>query len=179
MVVGGYGAMVNFHNAIESKFRNYNIISDNLFISKQDGNKLKAGFQYTKYEGLNGASIKFAYNPLFDDPNEFTTIDPTTGRTLASHDFYLLNVGDYAGSPNISLFQKSGNGYNRGMVSWYEAGGASPGGAGASGSSSGMFDLGSAQMKSNGKDGYTYHWLTERMLVVQNPQSCGIIKYVQ
>jgi hypothetical protein len=177
IIVGGYGAMVNFHNAIESKFRNYNIISDNLFISKQDGNKLKAGFQYNKYEGLNGATIKFAYNPVFDDPNEFTAIDPGTGRPYASNDFYLLNVGDYAGSPNISLFQKAGNGYNRGMVSWYEGGGVIPGGSGQSGSASGMFDLGSASMRSNSKDAYTYHWLTERMLVVQNPQSCGIIKY--
>lgn len=89
--------------------------------SKYTNNGLQAGYQYVKYNLMNGGSLELIHNPLYDDRTINFDIDPVTGYPKESMRFTFLdfeNGGD--GSSNIQWIDKKGGfkvGYLGGLQS--------------------------------------------------------------
>lgn len=147
------------------------VVNGDYFIHQKEGTKLSFGAQFTTYEGLWNTKFTLVRHKYFDNKRLFTEIDPRTGYTLKSFEGYVINVGNYDGTPNLQMFAKGGDGENRSMKRWVTEGGTTYNSGGAS--SKAMTD---AVMRSNGFDGFKMHFLSQRMVVIHNPFCCGRIR---
>lgn len=159
-LVTGMGGMQEFDRVISQEAANYNLV-DSTFVHKLSGENLGFGANFRRYVGLLGTTINVIYNPMWDNRNIHTRLDPESGLPTESFRMVALDFGDYDGESNISLVSKSGDGYNRSKIMWYTAGAHVPHGAPES------------SIRSHAKDGWALHWLSERGIKVKNPLSCG------
>lgn len=169
MVFGGHGFIKSFDTAmrrsIGADLGSY-VLQGDYFIHKKTGNTLAYGSQFTTYKGLLGTEFTVVHHPYFDNKEIFTAIDPETGFTQKSFEGYFLDFSDYDATPNIQMFCKGVDGEDRRMRQWFTAG-----------STEYKFGNSSeAVLRSNGFDGFKYHVLSERMIVIMNPLGCGTIK---
>jgi len=123
------------------------------------GQELSLGGQFTTYKGLNGTEITLKHLPMYDDPIINRTLHPQSGRPLESYRFTFLDFGLYDGESNIVKVAKK----DREMVMWHTAGSVDPSGHAKS----------TSTMRSDNKDGYSVHYLSECGIMVKNPMSCG------
>lgn len=122
-LTGDYG-LKNVHNAGSEWMKMHGIVKNIEHLTVSDsasfssGPALAVGFQITKFNLVNGISVEFMYNPLNDDRELFSAVDPLTGYPERSQriTFLDLNAGD--GRPNVKIVKKKGGfafGYYEGM----------------------------------------------------------------
>lgn len=122
---GEFG-MLQFHKAVQdwmnkSGFvKNFEEFSGSAS-SPYHSNALQAGFQFTKYNMANGATLELIHNPLYDDRSINFEIDPVTGYPVESQRFTFLDFSSDSGS-NVKLMKKKDSmafGYVEGMTGPY------------------------------------------------------------
>jgi len=155
MVFTGTGGKVAFHKAMrELVFQGNSLIYD-----MDAGRNLELGVHYTTYNAL-GHRITLVHNPLFDDPNLHTDIDPGTGYPKESFRMVFMDMGVTNGIANIEVKVKGAGGVDRGMIVKYIPGMVNP------------FDQ-KSMVASNSKDGFVCEVLSESGIIVRNPLACG------
>ncbi len=110
---GSYGLQA-FHRAISDLARSQSgfiqlqdNIKDMKVGSKYHDNALGYGYQFTRYRMANGIELELIYNPLYDDPEIHTDIDPLTGQPYESQRITFLDfAGESAGESNIMKVKK-------------------------------------------------------------------------
>lgn len=111
---GEYG-MIQFHRAImdwSEKRKGFISVVDTNFISKTSSeysnNALSAGYMFTKYVMANGAELELIHNPLYDDREINSEIDPVTGYPVESQRITFLDFSNQSGTDsNITLVNKA------------------------------------------------------------------------
>jgi len=175
MVITGLGGIWAFDKAMKKVLARTPGIGnfDSFFVERKGGNKLALGSQFITYRGLLGTEFTVAHHPFFDDQTVFPELSPGTPFTTKSFEMFFLDMSDYDGKPNIQMMSK-GTGHNdRRMVQWFTAGGAHPS-INVTSSKKEVDSMINA-MRSNGYDGYQHYILSETMIIVRNPLSCGKI----
>jgi len=107
---GEYG-MIIFHEAIQDLMNKSGFIQNvevytNKVKSDYHDNALGAGYQFVRYSLANGGSIELIHNPLYDDREINSEIDPVTGYPVESMRFTFLDFAGEGGSDNIQLMKK-------------------------------------------------------------------------
>lgn len=172
VIVTGYGGMMEFNKAMQAQLKANTVLmttNTGLFVTGSGQNLTYVSPMFTRYEGLFGLNVTLVINPIFNDKTLFGgQLHPKTGWPLESYKLVVLDYSMYGGESNIALMSKGGNGIDRSMLQWYVAGAQTPE-TGPQGSDSGAKSI----MRSNALDGWTVHYLTETLIRVLNPMSCG------
>jgi hypothetical protein len=155
MVFTGTAGKVAFHRAM----RDLVFQGSSLIYDMDAGRNLELGVNYTTYNAL-GHKITLVHNPLFDDPNLHTDIDPGTGYPKESFRMVFMDMGVTNGVANIEVKVKGAGGIDRGMIVKYIPGMVNP------------FDQ-KSMVASNSKDGFTCEVLSESGIIVRNTLACG------
>jgi hypothetical protein len=158
MALSGEMGMREFDRVLRAKASGYTLI-DTKFVSGS-GQNLTLGGQFTTYKGLNGIEITLKYFPLYDNPVHNRKMHPITGKPLESYRMTFLDVSTRDGQPNIRKVVRK----DREMVMWYTGGSVAPGAGHAKNKGT---------LRSNAKDGYSVHFLTEQGIMVADPTTCG------
>jgi hypothetical protein len=133
---------------------------DTVFITG-NGNNLAMGGQFSTYRMNNGIELTVKRFPLFDDLIHNRLLHPVSLKPLSSYNFLFLDITRRDGQANIVKIVRKG----REFVTWYTGGSVGPEGYANS----------TSQIRSNGKDGYTVHYLGEVGIMVRDPRSCGML----
>jgi len=160
MVFTGTAGRVAFHRAM----RDLIFQGDAMIYDIDAGREIEVGVHYTTYHAL-GHKITLVHNPLFDDPNLHTDIDPISGYPKESYRMVFMDMGVTNGTANVEVKVKGAGGVDRGMIVKYIPGMVNP------------FDQ-KSMIASSGKDGFTCEVLSESGLIVRNPLSCGQLRKV-
>jgi hypothetical protein len=160
MVFTGTAGKVAFHRAM----RDLVFQGNSLIYDMDAGRNLELGVHYTTYNAL-GHRITLVHNPLFDDPQLHTDLDPVTGYPKESYRMVFMDMGVTNGISNVEVKVKGAGGVDRGMIVKYIPGMVNP------------FDQ-KSMVASNAKDGFTCEVLSESGLIVRNPLSCGQLRKV-
>jgi hypothetical protein len=155
MVFTGTAGKVAFHRAMKDLV----YPSGNLVYDAKVGMEMEIGVNFTTYNAL-GHRLTLVHNPLFDDKNLHTDIDPATGYPKESFRMVFLNFGQTDGVSNIERKVKGAGGIDRSMIVKYLPGMVNP------------FDQAS-MMAVSSRDSFTCEILSESCMVVRNPLSCG------
>lgn len=124
---GEYG-MLQFHRAVTDELSKKGFLTEvsNNFVEKSSSsyhtNAMSYGYQFTKYKMANGATLELIHNPLYDDREINSEIDPITGFPIESQKFTFLDFGGDMNSSNIKLKKKKDGdafGYVCGMYGPY------------------------------------------------------------
>lgn len=156
--LSGEMGLREFDRVLRDKASGYLLISDQQFVSGT-GQNLTLGGQFTTYKGLNGVSLTLKHLPLYDNPVFNRQLHPISGKPLESYRITILDIGMRDGVSNLQKVVRKG----REMVVWHTAGSVSPQG----------FANGINTLRSNAKDGYSVHFLTEQGYMVSDPTTCG------
>lgn len=154
----GEMGMRTFHDALMSKASNYSLM-DTHFVTGS-GQNLTLGGQFVTYKMINGVELTLKHFPLYDNTIINRKLHPVTKRPLESYRMTFLDFGMNDGESNIVKVVRQ----DSDMVMWHTAGSTAPG----SGTGKNMNTL-----RSNAKDGYQVHILSECGLMLRNPLSCG------
>jgi|TARA_R110002110_G_scaffold175861_2_gene379641 hypothetical protein len=160
MVFTGTAGKVAFHKAM----RDLVFQGNSLIYDMDSGRNLELGVHYTTYNAL-GHRITLVHNPLFDDPQLHTDLDPISGYPKESYRMVFMDMGVSNGESNIEVKVKGAGGVDRGMIVKYIPGMVNP------------FDQ-KSMVASNAKDGFTCEVLSESGLIVRNTLSCGQLRKV-
>jgi len=161
MALTGEMGMREFDRVLRGKASGYMLI-DTKFVSGS-GQNLTLGGQFTTYKGLNGIELTLKHMPLYDNPTDNRTLHPTSGKPLESYRMTFLDVGTRDGQSNVRKVVRK----DREMVMWYTGGSVAPGG----GHSKSINTL-----RSNAKDGYSVHFLTEQGIMMADPTTSGELR---
>lgn len=124
------------------------------------GREIEIGVNFTTYHAL-GHNMTLVYNPIFDDPNVGSgALDPQTGKRRESFRMVFMDYDAQDGVANVEVKTKGAGGINRGFIIKYIPGMVNP------------FDQKSV-IASNAKDAFVCEVMSESMVVVRNPFSCG------
>jgi hypothetical protein len=134
---------------------------DTVFISGS-GQELTLGGQFTTYKWLNGMELTVKHFPLFDDVILNRKLHPVSGRPLESYKALFLDLGMRDGEPNLQKVVRR----DREMVMWHTGGSVAP----HSGHAKSIDTL-----RSNAKDGYAVHFLSEYGYMMKDPTTSGIL----
>jgi len=154
----GEMGMAELDRVLRSKATGYTLV-DNHFVSGS-GQNLTLGGQFTTYKGLNGVELTLKYFPIYDNPTHHRKLHPITGKPLESYRMTFVDIGTRDGQPNLVKVVRK----DREMVMWYTGGSVAPG-QGHSKSAS--------NLRSNAKDGYSVHFLSEQGIMLKDPTSSG------
>ncbi len=165
----GYWFFDEFHRAMKSSVAEYGVTTDGGKFISGSGQELTLGGQFTTYRGLNGTEITLIHNPLYDNKVSNRKLHPVTKKPTESYRCTILDFGMYGGESNISMVSKGADGIDRSLLTWYTAGAQTPSGAMGADNVKGYMST----MRSNGVDGWTCHFLSEKGIKVINPLSCG------
>jgi hypothetical protein len=147
-----------FDRVLRDKASGYNLM-DTVFITGS-GQNLTLGGQFTTYKGLNGVELTLKHLPLYDDPIHNRKLHPISGRPLESYRITIVDIGQRDGEANLRKVVRKG----REMVMWYTGGSVAPGSG---------FAASATTLRSNAKDGYAVHFLSEQGLMLADPTTCG------
>lgn len=124
---GEYG-MIQFHRAImainESRKGFISVVDTNFqqkVSSEYNQNALAYGYQYTVYRMANGAELELIHQPLYDDKELNSELDPVTGYPMESQRITFLDFSPESDG-NIMLMQKANSfklGYVAGLTTPY------------------------------------------------------------
>lgn len=161
MGLTGEMGMRELDRVLRAKVSTYSLV-DTKFVSGS-GQELTLGGQFTTYKGLNGIELTLKHFPMFDNPVHHRKLHPTTGKPLESYKMLFLNIGTRDGQSNIRKVVRK----DREMVMWYTGGSVAPGAGHAKATST---------LRSNAKDGYSVHFLTEQGIMIADPTVCGMLE---
>jgi hypothetical protein len=159
----GAGGYREVQNAIKDAVKSNPNTTDlgKYYVMRNGKSLMYAPNQWITYEGLFGTTVTVVHDPMMDNPKLFTDRDPATGLPKESFRLVFMDMSDYNGEPNIQIVHKAGNGEDRSLRYWFEAGSHAPPGQTVT------------PMRSSGVDGYTQHWLKQEGIMVKNPYACG------
>ena len=158
MALTGEMGMREFDRVLRAKASSYSMI-DTKFVSGS-GQELTLGGQFTTYKGLNGIELTLKHFPLYDNPVHFRKLHPITGKPLESYRMTFLDISTRDGQPNVRKVVRK----DREMVMWYTGGSVAPGAGHAKSKGT---------LRSNAKDGYSVHFLTEQGIMIADPTTSG------
>ena len=154
----GEMGMKEFDRVLREKASTYNLV-DTKFVSGS-GQDLTLGGQFTTYKMLNGIELTLKHFPAYDNTTYNRKLHPTSGKPLESYRMTFLDFGTRDGESNISKVVRK----DREMVMWHTGGSIAPGAGHAKSINT---------LRSNAKDGYSVHFLTEQGIMVKDPTTCG------
>jgi hypothetical protein len=154
----GEMGMKELDRVLKAKASAYSLI-DTHFVTGT-GQDLTLGGQFTTYKMLNGVELTLKHFPLYDNINYNRKLHPVSGKPLESYRFTFLDFGNRDGESNITKVVRKG----REMVQWYTGGSVAPGAGFASSINT---------LRSNAKDGYSVHFLSEQGIMIKDPTSSG------
>lgn len=154
----GEMGLKEFDRVLREKASGYTLI-DTVFVTGT-GQNLTLGGQFTTYKGLNGVELTLKHLPIYDDPIHNRKLHPITGRPLESYRITIVDIGKRDGEANLRKVVRKG----RELVQWYTGGSLAPGAG---------FATSASTLRSNAKDGYSVHFLSEQGLMLANPTTCG------
>jgi hypothetical protein len=154
----GEMGMREFDRVLRAKASAYTLVSTN-FISGS-GQNLTLGGQFTTYKGLNGIELTLKHFPLYDNPVYNRKLHPITGKPLESYRMTFIDFGRRDGEANVRKVVRK----DREMCMWYTGGSVAPGAGHAKSIST---------LRSNAKDGYSVHFLSEQGIMVLDPTTSG------
>jgi hypothetical protein len=154
----GEMGMREFDRVLREKASGYTLI-DTKFVSGT-GQDLTLGGQFTTYKGLNGIELTLKHFPLYDDTVYNRKLHPVTGKPLESYRMTFIDVSSKDGQSNLRKVVRK----DREMVMWYTGGSVAPGSGHAKSIST---------LRSNAKDGYSVHFLSEQGIMVSDPTTSG------
>lgn len=154
----GEMGMKEFDRILKEKASAYQL-TDTKFISGS-GQELTLGGQFTTYKMLNGIELTLKHNPLYDNTVYNRILHPVSGKPIESYRMTFLDFGSYDGESNIQKVVRK----DREMVMWHTGGSVAPGAGHAKSKSI---------LRSNAKDGYSVHFLSEQGVMVKNPTTSG------
>jgi hypothetical protein len=154
----GEMGMREFDRVLRAKASAYTLVSTQ-FISGS-GQNLTLGGQFTTYKGLNGIELTLKHFPLYDNPVYNRKLHPTTGKPLESYRMTFIDFGRRDGEANVRKVVRK----DREMCMWYTGGSVAPGAGHAKSIST---------LRSNAKDGYSVHFLSEQGIMVLDPTTSG------
>jgi hypothetical protein len=157
----GEMGMAELDRVLRSKATGYSVV-DTHFVSGS-GQNLTLGGQFTTYKGLNGMELTLKYFPVFDNPVHNRKLHPITGKPLESYKMAFIDIGMRDGQANLVKVVRK----DREMVMWYTGGSVAPGQGHAKSTST---------LRSNAKDGYSVHFLSEQGVMLKDPTSSGILE---
>jgi hypothetical protein len=147
-----------FDRVLRDKATGYTLI-DTVFVTGT-GQNLTLGGQFTTYKGLNGIELTLKHLPLYDDPVHNRKLHPVSGKPLESYRITIVDIGNRDGEANLRKVVRKG----REMVMWHNAGSVAPGAG---------FGSSANTLRSNAKDGYSVHFLSEQGLMLADPTTSG------
>mgnify|MGYP001576758086 CR=1 FL=1 len=156
---GEYG-FEQLDKALRESAQAWNLV-DSKFVYG-NGQELGLGGQFTQYRGLNGTELTLKHLPLYDNVDKNTKLHPDTKRPLESYNITVLDFAMYDGESNVQMMHKQGDGNDRSMMMWYEAGSTLPKGASEK-----------TLLRSSDVDGYAVHFLAQKGIRIKNPTTCG------
>jgi hypothetical protein len=154
----GEMGMKEFDRVLREKASGYQLI-DTKFVTGS-GQNLTLGGQFVTYKMLNGIEITLKHFPFYDNTVYNRKLHPVSGKPLESYRMTFLDFGMRDGEANIQKVVRK----DREMVQWYTGGSVAPG----SGHAKSIQTL-----RSNAKDGYSVHFLTEQGIMVKDPTTSG------
>jgi hypothetical protein len=154
----GEMGMKELDRVLKAKAAGYTII-DTHFISGT-GQDLTFGGQFTTFKMLNGIELTLKHFPLYDNIVYNRKLHPVTGKPLESYRFTFLDFTNRDGESNVTKVVRKG----REMVQWYTGGSVAPGQG---------FATSKNTLRSNAKDGYSVHFLSEQGIMIKDPTSSG------
>lgn len=113
-IIGGYGLMEEFNNAIMRNSSKLTFIDSNYFI-KDNGTRggLQYGAYFTEYRHLSGVIFRFTHHPFFDANSPLADSSPVhplnPSLRLSSYFGMVLNFGEVSVGKDMS---KSGTAHN-------------------------------------------------------------------
>lgn len=146
-----------FDRILKQKAGAMNLI-DTTFISGS-GQMLTLGGQFVTYKMTNGIELTLKHFPLYDNVTDNRLLHPISGKPLESYRMTFLDLARRDGEANIVKVVRK----DREFVQWYTGGSVSPNGYAKS----------TSTLRSNGKDGYTVHFLGEMGIMLRDPRACG------
>jgi hypothetical protein len=158
MALSGEMGMKEFDRVLREKASGYTLV-DTKFVTGS-GQNLTLGGQFVTYKGLNGVELTLKHFPMYDDPVHNRKLHPITGKPLESYRMTFFNIGMNDGESNIAKVVRK----DREMVMWHTGGSVAPG----SGHSKSINTV-----RSNAKDGYSVHFLSEQGIMLKDPTSAG------
>jgi hypothetical protein len=156
----GEMGMKEFDRVLKQKASAYTLV-DTKFVTGS-GQELTLGGQFTTYKMLNGVELTLKHMPLYDNIIYNRKLHPTSGKPLESYRFTFLDIGMRDGEANLVKVVRK----DREMVMWHTGGSVAPGVGHAKSIST---------LRSNAKDGYSVHFLSEQGIMLKDPTSCGEI----
>jgi hypothetical protein len=154
----GEMGMKELDRVLRAKATGYTLV-DTHFVSGT-GQDLTLQGQFTTYKMLNGIELTLKHFPLYDNIVYNRKLHPVTGKPLESYRFTFLDFGNRDGESNVTKVVRKG----REMVQWYTGGSVAPGGG---------FGKSINTLRSNAKDGYSVHFLSEQGIMIKDPTSSG------
>ena len=154
----GEMGMKELDRVLRAKASSYTI-APTVFISGS-GQNLTLGGQFTTYKGLNGVELTIRHLPLYDNPVHNRKPHPISGKPLESYRMTFIDYGMRDGESNLRKVVRK----DREMVMWYTGGSVAPG----SGHAKSINTL-----RSNAKDGYSVHFLSEQGIMLGDPTTSG------
>jgi len=154
----GEMGLKEFDRVLRDKASGY-VLIDTKFVTGS-GQTLTLGGQFTTYKGLNGVELTIKHLPLYDDPVHNRKLHPISGKPLESYRITIVDIGNRDGESNLRKVVRKG----REMAMWHNSGSVAPGQGFASSVST---------LRSNAKDGYSVHFLSEQGLMLADPTTSG------
>ena len=160
MVYTGAAGIESFHKAMKELI----VLTGNYIYDAQAGKDIQIGGNFKTYQAVD-TKITLVHNPLFDDPNLHSAVDPATGYLKESFRMVFTDFGsDSSGVSNIERKVKGAGKINRGMIIKYIEGMVNP------------YDN-KKMMASNPGDFFSCEILSESTIIVRNNLSCGQLIY--
>jgi len=154
----GEMGMKELDRVLKSKAAAYTLV-DSKFVTGT-GQQLTLGGQFVTWKMLNGVELTLKHFPLYDNIVYNRKLHPVTGKPLESYRFTFLDFGNRDGESNVMKVVRKG----REMVQWYTGGSVAPGQG---------FSTSKNTLRSNAKDGYSVHFLSEQGIMIKDPTSSG------
>lgn len=154
----GEMGMKEFDRVLREKASSYQLV-DTKFVSGA-GQELTLGGQFTTYKMLNGIELTLKHFPLYDNTTYNRLEHPTSGKPAESYRMTFLDFGTRDGESNITKVVRK----DREMSMWHTGGSVVP----RKGHAKSIDTL-----RSNAKDGYAVHFLSEQGIMMKDPTTSG------
>ena len=160
MLTGEMG-MREFDRILREKASAYTLV-DSKFITGS-GQELTLQGQFMTYKGLNGIEVTLKHFPIYDNPVYNRLLHPVTGKPVESYRMTFIDVSTRDGEPNLQKIVRKG----RELVMATTAGLVAPGQG---------FAKSIGTLRSNAKDSYAVHFLSEQGIMLKDPTTSGELK---